>query len=484
MIGLHLSYPQNNKRIILMAFDLVVIGGGPGGYVAAIKAAQLGMNVACVEKRGTLGGTCLNVGCIPSKALLNSSEKYESASKDFAKHGIKVKGLDVDLNVMLQHKDSIVGDLTKGIEFLFKKNKVTYLKGTGVITKAGEVQVTPAKGASETIQTKNILIATGSEVTPLPGVTIDEERIVSSTGALSLPEVPKRLVVIGGGVIGLELGSVWRRLGADVTVVEFLDRIAPTCDGEVSKEFKKLLEKQGVNFKLGTKVTSAKTSGKGVTLTLEAAKGGNEETLKADVVLVAIGRRPYTEGLGLEKVGVAKDERGRIKVDGHFQTNVPGIYAIGDVIAGPMLAHKAEEDGVAAVEIIAGQKGHVDYDKIPAVIYTHPEVASVGKTEEQLKEAGIAYKVGKFPFLANSRARANGDTDGFVKILACQRTDHILGAHIIGPHAGSLIAELVLALEYTASAEDVARTCHSHPDLNEAIKEACLAAAFGKAIHA
>ncbi|MCD6034930.1 MAG: dihydrolipoyl dehydrogenase [Rickettsiales bacterium] len=466
----------------MTTFDLVVIGGGPGGYVAAIKAAQLGMNVACVEKRGVLGGTCLNVGCIPSKALLNSSEKFEDASKHFAGHGIKIKGLELDLKAMMGNKDNVVSNLTKGIEGLFKKNKITYLKGTGIIKSAGEVEVKGEKGASDIIKTKRILIATGSEVMPLPGVEIDEDRIVSSTGALELSEVPKKLVVIGGGVIGLELGSVWRRLGSEVTVVEYLDRIAPTSDGEVSKEFKKILEKQGVIFKLGTKVTGAKVAGKSVTLTLEPAKGGAAENLKADVVLVAIGRRAFTNGLGLEAAGVQKDERGRINVDHHFETNVKGIYAIGDVIAGPMLAHKAEEDGIAAVEIMAGQKGHVDYDKVPGVIYTHPEVAAVGKTEEQLKEAGIEYNVGKFPFLANSRARANVDTDGFVKILACKKTDQILGAHIIGPQAGVLLAELVLGMEYKASSEDIARTCHSHPDLSEAVKEAALAA-FSKAIH-
>lgn len=463
-------------------FDLVVIGGGPGGYVAAIRAAQLGMNVACVEKRGTLGGTCLNVGCIPSKALLNSSEKYEDANKHFKDHGIEVKGLSVDLKTMMAHKDKIVGDLTKGIEGLFKKNKVTYLKGEGSILAANKVQVTDADGKAQTYDASRILIATGSEVMPLPGVEIDEERVVSSTGALKLTQVPKKMVVIGAGVIGLEMGSVWRRLGAEVTVVEYLDRVLPPMDGEVSKQFKRILEKQGMQFKLGTKVTAAKSTKKDVELTLEPAAGGDAETINADVVLVAIGRRPYTQNLGLDTVGVALDERGRINVDGNFQTNIPGIYAIGDVIAGPMLAHKAEEDGVVCVERMQGQHAHIDYDLVPSVVYTHPEVAMVGKTEEQLKEAGIEYVAGKFPFMANSRARANADIDGFVKILSHKKTDQILGAHIVGPHAGALLAELVLAMEFSGSSEDVARTCHSHPDLNEAIKEAALAV-LGRAIH-
>lgn len=456
-------------------YDLVVIGGGPAGYVAAIRAAQLGMKVACVEKRGSLGGTCLNVGCIPSKALLQSSHFYEEANHNFAGHGIKVGNLGIDLKAMHARKDKIVLDLTKGIEGLFKKNKVTYIIGEGSIEKAGEVSVKPAKGKKETLKTKNILIATGSEVTPLPGITIDEKQIVSSTGALKIPKIPKKLVVIGAGVIGLELGSVWGRLGADVTVVEFLDKITPTMDGEVSKQFQKILEKQGMKFKLGMKVTAAKTSAKGVKVTAEPAKGGKAETLDADVVLVAIGRRPFTENLGLDKAGVVKDNRGFIEVDGRFETNVKGVFAVGDVIKGPMLAHKAEEDGIAAVEIMAGQAGHVDYNLVPGVIYTHPEVASVGKTEEQLKEEGVKYKVGKFPFMANSRARANTDIDGFVKILSDAKYDRILGAHIIGPQAGDLMAELVTAMEYKASAEDVARICHSHPSLSEAVKEAALA---------
>ena len=463
-------------------FDLVVIGGGPGGYVAAIKASQLGMKVACVEKRGTLGGTCLNVGCIPSKALLNSSHLYEEASHNFENHGIKASGLSVDVKKMQKHKDDIVEGLTKGIEGLFAKNKIKYYIGTGEITAKGEVTVTPAKGKSEKITTKNILIATGSEVTNLPGVEIDGKKIVSSDHAIHLKEVPKKMVVIGGGVIGLELGSVWRRLGSEVTVVEFLDKILPPMDGEVSKNFQNILKKQGLNFKLGSKVTSAKASSKGVELTVEPAKGGDAEKLSADVVLVAIGRRPYTNGLGLENVGVKLDDRGRIETNGHFQTNVDGIWAIGDVIAGPMLAHKAEEDGVAAVEIMAGQAGHVDYDLVPSVVYTHPEVAMIGKTEEQLKADGVAYNKGKFPFMANSRARTVDEKDGFVKILADKETDEVLGVHIIGPQAGTLIGEASVAMAYRASSEDIARICHSHPDLNEAIKEAALDTFF-KPIH-
>jgi dihydrolipoamide dehydrogenase len=458
-------------------YDLVVIGGGPGGYVAAIRAAQLGMNVACVEMRGSLGGTCLNVGCIPSKALLDSSEKFEEASHHFAEHGIKAK-VELDLKTMMGRKDKVVLDLTKGIEGLFKKNKVTYVKGKGSLKSATEVLV----DGKDVLKTKKILIATGSEVMPLPGVTVDEKKIVSSTGALELDKVPEHLVVVGGGVIGLELGSVWRRLGAKVTVVEFLDRIGGYMDGEVSKQFQRILEKQGFTFKLGTKVVSADSKGKNVTLTLEPAKGGEKETLSGDVVLVSIGRRPYTQGLGLEKVGIALDERGRIPVNNHFETSFPGIYAIGDVIAGPMLAHKAEDEGMAAAECMAGQKGHVYYDAIPGVVYTWPEVANVGKTEEEVKAAGIEYKVGKFPFMANSRGRAVGQTDGFVKIIADSKTDRVLGVHIIGPDAGTLIAEAVLAMEYGASSEDIARTCHAHPTLNESVKEAALAV-LGRAIH-
>lgn len=459
------------------SFDLIVIGAGPGGYVAAIKAAQLGLKTACVEKRGTLGGTCLNVGCIPSKALLHSSEMFEETAQHAAAHGIKTGKVSLDLKAMLKRKDDVVAGLTKGIEGLFAKNKVTWLKGEGKITGANEVSVGKTKYAA-----KNILIATGSDVMTLPGVEVDEKKIVSSTGALELPEVPKKLVVIGAGVIGLELGSVWRRLGAEVEVIEFLDRITPGMDAELSKQFQKVLEKQGITFRLGHKVTAAKKTAKGVTLSVEPAKGGKKESLTADVVLVCIGRKPYTQGLGLESVGIKADERGRVPVDGHFQTSVPSIYAIGDVIVGPMLAHKAEEEGIAAVEIISGQKPHINYDAIPSVVYTAPEVASVGKTEEQLKEAGVAYKVGKFPFLANSRGRAVGQTDGFVKILADAETDEVYGMHIIGPDAGTLIAEASLALEYRASSEDIARTSHAHPSLNEAVKEAALAT-FAKAIH-
>ncbi|MFZ4125095.1 MAG: dihydrolipoyl dehydrogenase, partial [Rickettsiales bacterium] len=449
-------------------FDVVIIGGGPGGYVAAIRAAQLGMKVACVEKRGTLGGTCLNVGCIPSKVLLESSEKYHDAQHEFAKHGIDTK-VSLNLKTMMARKDEVVTSFTKGIEGLFKKNKVTYLVGHGTITGKNEVSVEGTKYGA-----KNIIIATGSDVTPLPGITIDEKQIVSSTGALALAEVPKKLVVIGAGVIGLELGSVWGRLGAEVTVIEYLDRITPGIDTEVAKQFQKILEKQGMVFRLSKKVTGAKT-GKQVELTVEDAAGGNAETVKADVVLVAVGRRPYTQNLGLESVGVKLDNRGRIEVDGHLQTNVAGIYAIGDVIAGPMLAHKAEEEGVVCVEHIAGQKPHINYDTIPGVVYTWPEVATVGKTEEQLKESGVAYKVGKFPFMANSRARGAGTPDGFVKILADAKTDKVLGCHIIGAQAGTMIHEVCIAMEFGASSEDIARTCHAHPTLNEAVKEAALA---------
>ena len=464
------------------SFDLVVIGGGPGGYVCAIKAAQLGLKTACIEKRGTLGGVCLNVGCIPSKALLASSEKFEEAGHIFAAHGIKIGKPELDLKTMMARKDKVVSDLTKGIEFLFKKNKVTYLKGAGRFLDARRIEVTGADGAKQVVIAKNTVIATGSEVTPLPGVAIDEKQIVSSTGALALEKVPEHLVVIGGGVIGLEMGSVWRRLGAKITVVEFLDRIVPSIDGEIGQQFQKLLAKQGMAFKLGTKVTAAKQAKGQVTLTLEPAKGGAKEELVADAVLVAIGRRPYVEGLGLEAAGVPLDEKGRVKTDGHFQTSVAGIYAIGDVVIGPMLAHKAEEDGVAIAETLAGQKGHVNYDTCPNIIYTTPELAAVGKTEEELKAAGIQYKVGKFPFTANSRARAAGDTDGMVKLLADAKSDRLLGAHILGPGAGTLIHECVMAMEFQGSAEDVARAFHGHPTHNEAIKEAALAIS-SKPIH-
>ena len=464
-------------------YDVIVIGAGPAGYIAAIRAAQLGFKVACVEKWRSpagelaLGGTCLNVGCIPSKALLASSEEYEKAAHHLGEHGITASGVSVDVKKMLARKDRIVHKMTKGIEFLFRKNKIDWLKGEGVVTAPGTVRV-----GSEDYAAKHIVIATGSDVVSLPGIVIDEKRIVSSTGALDLAEVPKKMVVIGGGVIGLELGAVWRRLGAEVTVIEFLDRILPGMDGEISREMKKILTRQGVQFKLETKVTGAKTTASGVDLTLEAAKGGNAETLSADIVLVAVGRKPYVAGLGLDKVGVALDERGRIKTDARFQTSVPGIYAIGDVIAGPMLAHKAEDEGVVLAEMLAGQSGHIDYNLIPGVVYTWPEVASVGKTEEQLKAEGIDYKVGKFPFMANGRARAMNATEGFVKILADAKYDRVLGVHIIGPEAGTLIGEATLAMEFGASSEDIARTCHAHPTLEEALKEAALAV-DGRPLH-
>jgi dihydrolipoamide dehydrogenase len=460
------------------SFDVIVIGAGPGGYVCAIRAAQLGMKVACVEKRATLGGTCLNVGCIPSKALLQSSEHFEEARHKLADHGVVIGGeVGLDLARMQARKGEVVGANVKGVEFLFRKNKITWLKGEGRIARPGVVAVNGEEHAA-----KHIVVASGSESIPLPGVEVDERRIVTSTGGLELDRVPGHLVVIGGGYIGLELGSVWRRLGAEVTVVEFLDRITPGMDGEVGKTFERILTRQGFRFRLKTKVTGARATNEGVTLTVEPAEGGPAEEIKADVVLLAIGRRAYTEGLGLDAAGVALDERGRVKVDGHFATNIPGIWAIGDAIAGPMLAHKAEEEGVAVAERIAGQAGHVNYEAIPGVVYTWPEVASVGRTEEQLKGDGVAYKVGKFPFTANGRARAMGDMDGFVKILADARTDRVLGAHIIGPDAGTLIAELALAIEFGASAEDVARTCHAHPSLNEAVKEAALAVE-GRALH-
>ncbi|MEZ5669946.1 MAG: dihydrolipoyl dehydrogenase [Alphaproteobacteria bacterium] len=463
-------------------FDVLYIGAGPGGYVSAIRAAQLGLEVGVIEKRGALGGTCLNVGCIPSKALLQSSELYAEAQHGLAAHGIKIGGVGLDLAAMLARKDKVVKDLTKGIAFLFDKNDIEWIEGTGRILAPGKVQVTDADGETSTLTADSIVIATGSESMPLPGVEVDEQRIVTSTGALTLQAVPKHLVVIGGGYIGLEMGSVWRRLGAEVTVVEFLDRITPGMDGEISKLFQRVLGKQGFTFKLGTKVTAAKASKKGVTLTLEPAAGGAAETMEADVVLLSIGRRPYVEDLGLDELGIARDKRGFITVDAAFQTSVPGIYAIGDCIPGAMLAHKAEEEGVAVAEILGGEKAHVNYDVIPGIVYTWPEVASVGKTEEQLKEAGVPYKVGKFPFTANSRAKASGDTDGTVKILAHAETDKVLGAHIIGPDAGTLIHEIVVGMEFGAAAEDIARTCHGHPTLNEAVKEAALAAE-GRAIH-
>lgn len=457
-------------------FDVIVIGAGPGGYVAAIRAAQLGLKTACVEKGSTLGGTCLNVGCIPSKALLESSEKFEDAQHNFAKHGIEAS-VKLDLKTMMARKVDVVTNLTKGIEGLFKKNKVTWIKGHGTITGKTEVTVEGTKYAA-----KNIIIATGSEVATLPGITIDEKIVVSSTGALELSAVPKNLVVIGAGVIGLELGSVWKRLGANVTVIEYLDRITPGIDNEIARQFQKVLEKQGITFQLGQKVTGVKTGKAGADVTFEPAAGGDAQTIKADIVLMAVGRKPFTDKLGLENVGITPNKRGQIEVNDHLQTVVPNIYAIGDAIPGAMLAHKAEDEGVNAAEHIAGQKPHINYNLIPGVIYTHPELATVGKTEEQLKEAGVAYKVGKFPFLANSRARATGQTDGLVKIIADAKTDEVLGVHILGPQAGNTIHEICTAMEFRASAEDIARTCHAHPTYNEAVKEAAFAV-DGRAIH-
>ncbi|MGV3632801.1 MAG: dihydrolipoyl dehydrogenase [Pseudorhodoplanes sp.] len=459
----------------MMTYDLIVIGTGPGGYVCAIRAAQLGMKVAVVEKRATLGGTCLNVGCIPSKALLHASELFEEAGHSFAKMGIGVSKPKLDLKQMLVFKDEAVDGNVKGVDFLMKKNKIDVVFGTGRIAAAGKVEVKAADGKTQTLETKNIVIASGSDVAKLKGIEIDEKRIVSSTGAIALEKVPEKLIVIGAGVIGLELGSVWRRLGAQVTVVEFLDRILPGMDSEVARQSQRLFEKQGMAFKLGSKVSAVDASGKKLKVKVEPAKGGDAETLDADVVLVAIGRTPYTEGLGLAEAGVALDERGRVKTDAHFATSVPGIYAIGDVITGPMLAHKAEDEGVAVAEILAGQAGHVNYDVIPAVVYTWPEIASVGKAEDELKAAGVAYNVGKFPFTANGRAKANQQTDGFVKILADAKTDRVLGVHIVGADAGNMIAEAAVAMEFGAAAEDIARTCHAHPTLPEAVKEAALA---------
>lgn len=449
-------------------FDLVVIGGGPAGYTGAIRASQLGMNVAVVEARKTLGGTCLNVGCIPSKALLDMSEKFDE-TKHFDEIGINAK-VSLDLNKMLERKNKVVSDLCKGIEGLFAKNKITKFVGMGKITGPNEVSV-----GKDKIKTKNILIATGSEVASLPGIEIDEKNIVSSTGALDFTEVPKHLIVIGGGYIGLELGSVWRRLGSKVTVIEFFDKIVPAMDNEMGKNFTKILEKQGMEFMLSTKVTGAKSSKDGVELTLESAKGGDESKIKADKVLVSVGRKPFTDGLGLKELGIEVNDRGFIKTNDKYQTAKSNIYAVGDAIPGPMLAHKAEEEAVAAVENMAGKYGHVNYNVIPGIVYTWPEAASVGVTEEQAKESGIKYKIGKFPFLANSRARAVGSTDGLVKIIAEEKTDRIIGAHIIGPDAGTMIAEVAVAMEFHGSSEDVAKTCHGHPTLNEAIKEACLA---------
>ena len=458
-------------------FLYATIGGGPGGYVAAIKAGQLGLKTACVEMRGRLGGTCLNVGCIPSKALLQSSHHYHDAATHFKDHGILLDNLRMDLDQMQKAKAETVEGLTGGIEYLLKKYKVDYVVGKGSLAGTNSVKVAMNDGSpDQTLETKNVVIATGSEVTPLPPVPVDNAggKIVDSTGALDISKVPGKMAVIGGGVIGLEMGSVWSRLGADVTVIEFLDRICPAMDQELTKKFQQTLKKQGFKFNLKTKVTSSEVTSDGVKLTTEPSKGGDAKEEVYDLVLVATGRRPYTDGLGLDALGIQQDKLGRIQVDEHFRTAVPNIYAIGDCINGPMLAHKAEEEGIAAVETIAGFAGHVNYDAIPGVIYTFPEVASVGKTEEELKEAGIPYKKGNFPFAANSRARANATTEGFVKILAHAETDQLLGAHIMGPNAGEMIAEAVIAIEYGASSEDLARTCHAHPTLSEAFKEACM----------
>ncbi|MGA8755769.1 MAG: dihydrolipoyl dehydrogenase [Stellaceae bacterium] len=460
-------------------YDVVIIGGGPGGYVAAIRAAQLGLRAACVDRRDSLGGTCLNIGCIPSKALLQSSEKYSEARNALAEHGITVGELTLDLSRMMARKDRVVSTLTRGVEFLFRKNKIDWLKGTGRIAAPGRVAVSAADGGTNEVETGAIVIATGSESTPLRGIAIDERRILSSTGALGLEQVPQRLAVIGGGYIGLELGSVWQRLGAEVTVIELLDRIVPTMDRELAAALQRVLTRQGIIFQLGSKLTELRDAADKLSLEIE---GAERRVIEADAVLVAAGRRPFTEGLGLDEVGVACDGQGRVVVDDGFATNRPGIYAIGDVIRGPMLAHKAEEEGIAVAERLAGQKPEVNYDAIPAVIYTWPEVASVGKTEEELKAAAISHRAGRFPFTANPRARANGDTEGFVKILADAASDRVLGVHIIGPDAGTMIAEAALAIEFGASAEDIARTCHAHPTLSEAVKEAALAV-DGRAIH-
>lgn len=459
------------------AFDVVIIGGGPGGYIAAIRAAQLGLKTACIEGRGTLGGTCLNVGCIPSKALLHASELYREAGHGFAEMGIVAKGVDINLPDMMSYKDKTVKSLTQGIEFLFKKNKVTYIKGWGSLKDASTVAVKLSDGGDQTVSAKNIIIATGSEPASIPGVEIDEDRVVSSTGALSLPKVPKHIVVIGAGAIGLEMGSVWQRLGSKVTVVEFLDRIVPGMDGEIAADFEKVLTKQGMEIRTATKVTGVEAMKSKAKVTIEPVAGGDAEVVDCDYVLVAVGRKPFTDGLGLENAGIETNNMGQIPTDDHWRTNVANIYAIGDVIAGPMLAHKAEEEGVAAAEVIAGKIGHVNYGAIPGVVYTMPEVAAVGKTEEQLKEEGVEFKAGKFPLMANAKAKVELATDGFVKILADAKTDRVLGVHIMGPQAGNLIGEATLAMEFDASAEDIAMTCHAHPTLSEAIKEAALGVA-------
>ena len=456
-------------------FDLVIIGGGPGGYVCAIRAAQLGLKTACVESRGTLGGTCLNVGCIPSKSLLNLSENFHKAKKNFNQQGIEIDGIKLNIEKMMSNKNKSVQVLTKGVEFLFKKNKVKYFKGKGVLLSKNDIIVYEKDNKRQNIKASNIVIATGSVSTSIPGIELDEKNIVSSTGALSFDKVPNKLAIIGGGYIGLEMGSVWSRLGSEVTVIEYLDHITPGMDREISNEFQKILSKQGIKFKLESKVESINKKTSSIIINYSDIKNSNKGSLEVDKVLVSVGRKPYTEGLNLTKIGVKKDKEGRIEVNNKLQTTVDNIYAIGDVIKGPMLAHKAEEEGIAVAEILAGQAGHVNYDVIPGVIYTSPEVASVGKTEEQLKNENQSYKVGKFPFLANSRAKVNNETEGFVKILADKSTDKVLGVHIIGPHCGDMIAEMALAMEFGASAEDIARTCHAHPTHTEAIKEAALA---------
>lgn len=456
-------------------FDLVIIGGGPGGYVAAIRAVQLGMRTACVEKRGALGGTCLNVGCIPSKFLLHSSHLYAEASGRFGELGIQVDGVKLDLETMMARKGKVVEGLTRGVESLFKKHDIEYVRGTGRVAEPGKVAVDPGEGEERTLTTEYIVIATGSEPEPLAGAEVDEERIVTSTGALALSSVPERMVVIGAGVVGLELGSVWSRLGADVTVLEYLDHILPGMDREIGKQAQRILKKQGLDFHLSVKVTGAQKKKAGAAVTYQPRDGGESQSIETDVVLVSVGRRPFTAGLGLDALGVEMDDKGFIRVDDDFASTVPGIYAIGDCVPGPMLAHKAQEDGIACVETLAGQAGHVDYGRVPSVVYTWPEIAGVGKTEEQLKEEGVAYRVGKFPFQANSRGRTTGDTDGLVKILADESSDRVLGVHIIGPIAGDLIMEAVIAMEFGASAEDIARTCHHHPGMGEAVKEAALA---------
>ena len=453
-------------------FQAIVIGGGPGGYVCAIRLAQLGIKTACIESRGTLGGTCLNIGCIPSKSLLNLSENFHKA-KNFSKIGIEVGEVKLNLQKMMQNKDKSVTDLTKGVEFLFKKNKVTYFQGTGKLKSKSEITIIDKENKEKNIQSDNIIISTGSEPVSLPGIEFDEEKIISSTGALSLKSVPKKMVVVGGGYIGLEMGSVWSRLGSEVHVVEFLDHITPGMDKEISNEFMKILKKQGLNFHLQTKVEKISKSKNGVIIET-SGKEGKKMKFESDVVLISVGRKPYTKNLNLEKMGIKLDEKKRIKVNKNYQTNIPNIYAIGDVIEGPMLAHKAEEEGIAVAELISGQSGHVNYEVIPGVVYTTPEVASVGKTEEQLKEKNQKYKIGKFPFMANSRAKAIDEPDGFVKILADATTDKVLGVHLIGPHAGELIAEMAIAMEFGASSEDIARTCHAHPTFSEAVKEAAL----------